>query len=367
MRVMVVGTGGDIVSGITTAAAQMVEALEELGIPVESVDAGEVRRAAPGRLRLDNVWAAVVDAVRVGRRARRTGTDVIWYHTFGVPALPMLRAAAVGAAARIAKARSVTHLHAYGLEEFVRRGGIGLGLASWLLSRCTDRVVVLHDDAADALEPLVRRRPSVLRNWVTVPTAPEPLPPSPPFVVCFVGGLIERKGVHELLAAVDSLDAVELLLVGGTGEGGVEAEARLLDSMSNCSITVHRVGEVGPNEVREAIRRAHVIVLPSRAEGEPMALLEAMAEGRPVVASDVGSVRRLVEAADGGVVLDAIDPVAIAEAIEAVRAGDAEAWGRAGHAHVVARRRESIAVLAEMLAELVPEGLDVPAGRERDR
>ena len=53
---------------------------------------------------------------------------------------------------------------------------------------------------------------------------------------------------------------------------------------------------------------ADVVVLPSLAEGMPMAILEAIAVGAPIVATDVGDVRAVLEDTGAGLCVDAGDP-----------------------------------------------------------
>jgi len=84
-------------------------------------------------------------------------------------------------------------------------------------------------------------------------------------------------------------------------------------------------GELPPQECYADL---DVMVLTSRSEAQPLAVLEAMSAGRPVVVTDVGACRELVEGADGdeedralgmaGFVTPPQDPQATAEAVLAL-------------------------------------------------
>ncbi|MEM1335481.1 MAG: glycosyltransferase family 4 protein, partial [Actinomycetota bacterium] len=101
--------------------------------------------------------------------------------------------------------------------------------------------------------------------------------------VVFVGGDFDRKGGNDLLAWFRSNTdpRYELHLV--TPED-VDPEP---------GVTVHRLSEADP-EMQEFVRRAHVFVLPSRAECFGLATLEALASGVPVVQSTVGGAADIV-------------------------------------------------------------------------
>lgn len=317
-------------SGISRAADQMARVLPELGHAVERLNAGERRRRRGGSFNLENVWAVLADAASVARRARRGRADVVWIHTFGVPALPALRALAMVAAARLAGRRAVVHFHAYDLEGFVARGGLPLRAVLRALTGLAAALVVLYEGAGAALGS---HRVHVLPNWVDVPDEAAPLPPQPPLRAVFVGGLVGRKGAPQLVEAMRALqgDAVELRLVGGAGEDGPEALARLTASAADLP-HVTFAGELDPAAVRGELRAAHLFVLPSAAEGTPLSMLEAMAEGRAVLVGDAGNMKALVEDTGCGWVLADREPATIATHLRrraADPAGVAEAAARA--------------------------------------
>ena len=68
---------------------------------------------------------------------------------------------------------------------------------------------------------------------------------------------------------------------------------------------------VDPIEMKELLRRARVVALPTRAEGMPMVLTEAMSLGRPFVSTPVGGIPELAEA--GGVLVPVDDELALAD------------------------------------------------------
>ncbi|HVL84498.1 MAG TPA: glycosyltransferase [Pseudonocardia sp.] len=164
---------------------------------------------------------------------------------------------------------------------------------------------------------------------------------SEPVRVVFLGRICADKGSFVLV------QAWEKLLAGGTrvpvrltlaGDGEVE-RARELVARRELGATVSVRSWLGPEEVAALLDTAHVLTLPSRNEGQPMAVLEAMARGIAVVATDVGGIPDLVEHGVSGVLVPPDDPDALADALRCV-VDDAAARGRLGAAGL-ARVRET--------------------------
>ncbi len=70
---------------------------------------------------------------------------------------------------------------------------------------------------------------------------------------------------------------------------------------------------IGPHEMRELLCKARVIALPSRAEGMPMVLAEAMSLARPFVSTPIGGIPEL--AREGGLLVEVGDAVGLADSI----------------------------------------------------
>ncbi len=135
--------------------------------------------------------------------------------------------------------------------------------------------------------------------------------------VAAVGRLEPGKGMLSLVRALPRLraarPATSLHIVGsGSRRGALEREVAA-HGLGDC-VRLH--GALPHEGVLAQLRRAHVFCTPTRSEGFPKAVLEAMAFGLPVVGTDLPVLRHLV-ADRAGVLLPDPDPDAIARALAA--------------------------------------------------
>src|SRR5205085_9075289 len=115
-----------------------------------------------------------------------------------------------------------------------------------------------------------------------LPLTPVP-PPSSGFVVGSIGRLDRQKGLDVFVDALRSIPDAFALLVGD----GPERED--LVRRADASGLADRLQITGWREdARDFLTALDVFVLPSRFEGFPQAVVEAMLAERPVVASNVG-------------------------------------------------------------------------------
>jgi len=134
-----------------------------------------------------------------------------------------------------------------------------------------------------------------------------------------VATLEPRKGLDVLLAALAAPGAPDLplLCVGQPGWGGLDLH-QLAASAGFAPGRVRVLGRVPDSELAVLLDRATALVVPSRAEGFGLPLLEAMAAGTPVVTSDAAA---LVEVGAGAARVSQLEPAALAAALAEV-AGD---------------------------------------------
>jgi glycosyltransferase involved in cell wall biosynthesis len=245
----------------------------------------------------------------------------------------------------LARAEAVTAVSAAVADSLVRDYGVG---------RSRVRVVPNGADLPDeTAEQLAARR---LREQLGAGAAR-------PLWVC-AGRIEEQKGQDVLLEALArvrqaGLEFVAALAGDGARRGELEAQSRALGLGGHVRF-LGQVEEVGP-----LLSAADVVVLPSRWEGLPLVLLEALARGRPVVASAVGGVPEVVTDGEHGRLVPAGDAGALAAALEALVRDPEEAacMGRRGAVRVresytwarVVEAFESVYDEALGLASFAPE------------
>ncbi len=254
--------------------------------------------ALPSRRRGSPVGTAVASLRVLARilRARRREDVVLAAHLSQGGSF--LREGVLAAVGHALGHPVVIHLHGSSFAAFARRRP---RLVRAVLSR-SDAVLVLSDETGEAVRAAVPAVPVVSQpNAVDLRPATEKQP-----TVVFAGTVCRRKGVDVLLDAWHRRPehhGFRLVLLGP-----VEMDLSPWHPRPDVEV----VGPVPHGEVLSRMDTASVVVLPSRAEAMPLALLEAMAAGCAVIGTSVGGVTHLLR--DGaGVVVAPGDTEAFAE------------------------------------------------------
>lgn len=156
------------------------------------------------------------------------------------------------------------------------------------------------------------------------------------FAAVYVGGITASRGAKEMVQAAALLPesrSPSLVLAGETDDQGLCTELQTLPGWER----VRALGWVDRQGVARALSEARVGLValhPTRAyqEAYPVKLFEYMAAGLPVVASDFPLWRGIVDGAGCGLLVDPLDPGALARAVEWLFAhpDEAEIMGRRG-------------------------------------
>ena len=176
-----------------------------------------------------------------------------------------------------------------------------------------DRVVVLSEEWRDYFAENVcdSEKIVVVHNGVKVPA--EPCSPWSQQDILFLGRLDANKSPDVLLRASRRvLERFPGTKVVFGGDGEVEKNKALAEELgiaNHCEFH----GWVSGAEREGLFARAAVYCLPSKNEGLPMSVLEAMARGIPTVATPVGGVPQVIEDGVSGFLVDVDDVDALSD------------------------------------------------------
>lgn len=150
-----------------------------------------------------------------------------------------------------------------------------------------------------------------------------------PIRALFAGRLDEQKGFDILLEAMRQIPAGTVHL----DVAGSRANATTHTNMDAENITYH--GWVNQAELAQLYTRADVMVMPSRWEGFPMSLLEAMAHGLPVIASDNCSFPEVIETGVNSVLFAPGDADALSNNLIQYQTNEWKAMGQKANKTVI--------------------------------
>ena len=242
------------------------------------------------------------------------------------------------------------------------------GAAERLLAPLTDHIVccsAAERDHATALG-LGTRRCVVVPNGVE-PFSAEPLDvraraglPAATILAGFIGRLEPQKAPDILIEAVGRLSRQGVpvhVAIAGEGRLLPALQQRVAQLAAESAVTW-----LGAVDGRRLLAELDLLLVPSRYEGFPYVLLEALHSGVPVVATPVGGVAETIEQGQCGRTVPQEDPIALAEAIEQLVRDASERALLAARARQHARRFGVSAMTDRIETLYRGESCGVPSG-----
>lgn len=133
------------------------------------------------------------------------------------------------------------------------------------------------------------------------------------FVYVCIANHFHVKGIDVLLQAL-ALGATSLAVIF-VGEGPETAQLQRLAASLKIASRVYFAGAQPPEDIPDWLNAADAVVIPSRSEGGPAVLLEALACGKPVVATRTGMVPEVLADSTCGLKVPPADPQALSAAM----------------------------------------------------
>lgn len=214
----------------------------------------------------------------------------------------------------------VLHLHGSGYDEFYARQKPRVQSKIRAFFASADAVIVLGDGWRNwaisqhglRLDPA---RVHIIDNGVPDPgliALGEGIVPR----IVFVGAVGHRKGVDVLLDALASIDRDIPWSCTICGNGDINHYNAVGMAKGIEPGRLSFTGWQNASQVRTHLKNSDIYVLPSRAENQPIAILEAMAMGLPVVATSVGDIPNQVVHSVTGFVIPSGDSESLKEVLE---------------------------------------------------
>lgn len=189
-----------------------------------------------------------------------------------------------------------------GTVEYVPGVGVNVNLAENMASNASKadvRKVLCQNDVADVWEVLHE-------NGVKISERIAKKTPDTKVLVA-IGELNENKNHCLLLEMMSELKDLDLMcVICGTGNQMESLEQQIEERQLQGRVIL--AGYV--NDVTQVLQSADCFVLPSKREGLPVVVMEAMAQGLPVIACEIRGVTDLIEHTKGGYLVkrnDAVD------------------------------------------------------------
>lgn len=136
--------------------------------------------------------------------------------------------------------------------------------------------------------------------------------------IVFCGRITGEKMLPDLVEAIARLPRELDAQLDLVGEGDQRRALEQLSQRLGIADRVHFPGRVSDEELRSILTNATVFAMPSTAELQSIATMEAMASGLPVVAADAMALPHLVHDGDNGYLFPPRDVAALADRLERV-------------------------------------------------
>jgi glycosyltransferase involved in cell wall biosynthesis len=135
--------------------------------------------------------------------------------------------------------------------------------------------------------------------------------------ILFLGNVMQRKGLLTLLKAVHGQSsAVRLDVVGSLisePEYAKHIQSFIADNKLSSFVFLHNALDNEP--LREKLRQAHVLIVPSSYEGFGIVYLEGMGFGLPAIGTTAGAAGEVIEHGKTGYLIEPNDSTALAKHI----------------------------------------------------
>lgn len=290
LKVLMVGNATTVRGGITSVIQQLLNHdWARDGIRIKFIPTYVDRNI------MQKIMFFLIAYIRIWRYLYTERPDIVHIHMSYKGSF--VRANIINKLANKYGAKVVVHLHGSEFEKWFYSLNKGKRDQVKNFLHNLDVLIVLGEKWKSSI---LRIEPStkvvVIRNTIEIPSEKTNWNEKQ-FRILFLGVLIPRKGVKDLLQAIsllkqeNKLGKIKLTIAGD----GKEKDSLFSESHKmGLDDIVEFTGWINENEKKRLFLDSQLLVLPSYNEGLPVSILEAISYGLPIIATNVGDVSSAV-------------------------------------------------------------------------
>lgn len=202
--------------------------------------------------------------------------------------------------ARLFRCKVLLHMHGAEFEKWYKKSSIIQQAYVRRILQKADRIIILGEYWKPFINSLTngKTQVQVVYNAVKVPISKHYNLKA--HNMLFLGAVIKRKGIYDLLEAIKTIDqvldaTVKLWIYGPDVEKNIES---IINKMG-LEKRVFYKGYMEEAEKKKVFQYIALNILPSWNEGLPMTILETMAEGIPNISTNVAAIPEAVDNENG--------------------------------------------------------------------
>ncbi len=249
-----------------------------------------------GKFSWENIKQALFLFFNLAKRVRRKDFDAIHFNASAK--FPLLKDQIIMFCIGLLTSKKIFfQIHYSGIEQTFLKSGFLKWLQLMLLKRF-DKIILLSENFKCQLliEGFPCRKMYVLYNFHSVRNFQENSIQAcrNRLQLLFIGSINRRKGFHDLLKVLVSLDVeYELNVLGDFASDEMKQYVESFIADHNLRVRFH--GYLSGSYKNDIIIASDILVLPSYAEGFPMVIPEAMALGCAVISTNIAGIPEIVQ------------------------------------------------------------------------
>lgn len=197
------------------------------------------------------------------------------------------------------KIKTIVHLHSSEFKVFYNSSSRYFQKKISLFFEKANIVITLGEQWKDYIKSISPKANAIILNNSVDNPKKEVKQEKNKISFLYMGVLVKRKGVIDLLKAIDMINKTNasdlqnvVFNIAGDGEEKINLENFVKENHLN--EYVNFLGWIDDKTKEETYLKNDIMILPSYNEGLPMCILEAMSYGMPIITTNVGSIKEAV-------------------------------------------------------------------------